>query len=90
MSKVFPLVIQWKIADKVEKISEEIFNAYYEITNEKYKKIKYKGFLARKTFMATKLAEHEESMVEKFYFVTTYYLAKSSNHYLKTHQKFLY
>ena len=32
-----------KIADKVEKISEEIFNTYYEITNEKYKKVKIQG-----------------------------------------------
>lgn len=59
-----------KIADKVEKISEEIFNTYYEITNEKYKKIKIQGIPGSgKTFIATKLAEHEEKHGRKVLFL---------------------
>ena len=59
-----------KIADKVEKISEEIFNTYYEITNEKYKKVKIQGIPGSgKTFIATKLAEHEEKHGRKVLFL---------------------
>lgn len=59
-----------KIAGKVEKISEDIFNTYYEITNEKYKKIKIQGIPGSgKTFIATKLAEHEEKHGRKVLFL---------------------
>ena len=59
-----------KIAGKVEKISEDIFNTYYEITNEKYKKVKIQGIPGSgKTFIATKLAEHEEKHGRKVLFL---------------------
>ena len=49
-----------KLSAKVEKLSEDIFNTYFDITNPEYKKIKIQGIPGTgKTFLATKLAEHE-------------------------------
>ena len=55
-----------KISEKVEKLSNEIFQAYYDITNPSYKKIKIQGIPGTgKTFLATKLAEHEAEQGKK-------------------------
>ena len=55
-----------KISEKVEKLSNEIFQAYYDITNPNYKKIKIQGIPGTgKTFLATKLAEHEAEQGKK-------------------------
>ena len=55
-----------KISEKVEKLSNDIFQAYYDITNPNYKKIKIQGIPGTgKTFLATKLAEHEAEQGKK-------------------------
>jgi len=55
-----------KISEKVEKLSNDIFQAYYDITNPNYKKIKIQGMPGTgKTFLATKLAEHEAEQGKK-------------------------
>lgn len=55
-----------KLSAKVEKLSEDIFNTYYDITNPEYKKIKIQGIPGTgKTFLATKLAEHEANHGKK-------------------------
>ena len=59
-----------KISNKVEKLSEDIYKTYYDITNPKYKKIKIQGIPGTgKTFLATKLAEHEAELGNKVLFL---------------------
>ena len=55
-----------KISEKVEKLSNDIFQTYYDITNPNYKKIKIQGMPGTgKTFLATKLAENEAEQGKK-------------------------
>ncbi len=59
-----------KLKSKVEKLSEDIFKTYYDITNSDYKKIKIQGIPGTgKTFLATKLAEHESVAGNKVLFL---------------------
>tara|TARA_Y100000996_G_scaffold391111_1_gene352846 strand:+ start:646 stop:2373 length:1728 start_codon:yes stop_codon:yes gene_type:complete len=59
-----------KLKSKVEKLSEDIFKTYYDITNPDYKKVKIQGIPGTgKTFLATKLAEHESVAGNKVLFL---------------------
>ncbi len=60
------LAYNGKVSEKVDKLSNDIFQAYYDITNSNYKKIKIQGIPGTgKTFLATKLAEHEAEQGKK-------------------------
>jgi len=55
-----------KVAEEVAKLSEDIFNAFYEITNDEFKKIKIKGIPGSgKTFLAERLAKVESEENER-------------------------
>ena len=59
-----------KISEKVEKISEDVFKSYYEITNPDYSKIKIQGIPGSgKTFLATKIANFESENNRKVLFM---------------------
>ena len=59
-----------KITEKFEKMSKDIFQTYYEITNKLYRKIKIKGIPGSgKTFLASKLAEDEVENQKKVMFM---------------------
>ena len=59
-----------KISEKVERISEDVFKSYYEITNPDYKKIKIQGIPGSgKTFLASKIADFESNNDRKVLFI---------------------
>ena len=59
-----------KISEKVERISEDVFKSYYEITNPDYKKIKIQGIPGSgKTFLASKIADFESDYGRKILFI---------------------
>ena len=59
-----------KVSQKVEKLSKDIFDAFYDITNDEFKKIKIKGIPGSgKTFLAEQLAWHESKNHKKVLFL---------------------
>ena len=59
-----------KVSQEVEKLSKDIFDAFYDITNDEFKKIKIKGIPGSgKTFLAEQLAWHESKNQKKVLFL---------------------
>ena len=59
-----------KVAEEVKKLSNDLVNAFYEITNDEFKKIKIKGIPGSgKTFLAERLAVEESKKTRKVLFL---------------------